>query len=196
MKDFIKVYENVLPEGLCQHIISEFLKLKDSGIGWTRQKSENGTQKTKKDDYAIGLSAHQDIADFNDMNTLSAFGQGLQKCFDMYLDEFDNLKNDNLQSRIIKAQETKAGGGYHVWHHEQGTQEGGCNTRSLVWLFYLNTLPDEAYGETEFLYQQKRVKPAENTMVLWPASFTHPHRGNPVYGDAVKYVLTGWFNNE
>ena len=63
-------------------------------------------------------------------------------------------------------------------------------------MLYLNTLPEESNGETEFLYQQRRINPVENTMVLWPAAFTHSHRGNPVYGNAAKYIVTGWFYYE
>ena len=48
-------------------------------------------------------------------------------------------------------------------------------------------------GETEFLYQRTRVKPEENLMLLWPASYTHAHRGNPVLADKYKYIITGWF---
>jgi len=29
--------------------------------------------------------------------------------------------------------------------------------------------------------------------LLWPASYTHAHRGNPVFGEQSKYVVTGWF---
>jgi hypothetical protein len=63
-------------------------------------------------------------------------------------------------------------------------------------MLYLNALPSGANGETEFLYQQRRINPTKNTMVLWPAGFTHPHRGNPVYGDVSKYIATGWFYHE
>ena len=28
-------------------------------------------------------------------------------------------------------------------------------------------------------------------MLIWPAQFTHTHRGNPVY-NCTKYVATGW----
>jgi len=46
---------------------------------------------------------------------------------------------------------------------------------------------------TEFLYQQQRFRPTENQMILWPAAYTHAHRGNTVFGDQSKYVVTGWF---
>ena len=61
----------------------------------------------------------------------------------------------------------------------------------LSYALYLNTIKDA--GETEYLYQQMRVPPVENTLVLWPATYTHPHRGNVVYGDTAKYIITGWF---
>ena len=60
-------------------------------------------------------------------------------------------------------------------------------------MLYLNTLGSDQAGETEFLYQQQRFKPTENQMILWPASFTHTHRGNTVFGTQSKYVVTGWF---
>jgi hypothetical protein len=54
---------------------------------------------------------------------------------------------------------------------------------------YLNDV--EEGGETEFLYQKKRVKPVKNRVVVWPAGFTHTHRGNPPLSNA-KYIITGW----
>ena len=91
----------------------------------------------------------------------------------------------------MKMQRTDPGGGYHVWHGEQGS---GVNSgRVLVYSLYLNTLEIEDAGETEFLYQQTRFRPIENTMILWPASYTHAHRGNTVFGNTSKYIVTGWF---
>jgi hypothetical protein len=60
-------------------------------------------------------------------------------------------------------------------------------------MLYLNTLPVESAGETEFLYQKLRIPPQENTMILWPAAYTHAHRGNTVFGVESKYIVTGWF---
>ena len=63
-------------------------------------------------------------------------------------------------------------------------------SRSLAWIIYLNDVP-EGEGETEFLYQGLRVTPKQGTLVMWPAQFTHTHRGNPVY-NCTKYIATGW----
>ena len=56
-------------------------------------------------------------------------------------------------------------------------------------MIYLNTI--EEGGETEFLYLKKREKPVEGKLLIFPAGFTHTHRGNPpLKGD--KYILTSW----
>jgi len=62
--------------------------------------------------------------------------------------------------------------------------------RCAVWMLYLND--DYDGGETEFLYQHKRIKPETGKMLIWPSGYTHAHRGGLVtYG--TKYIVTGWF---
>ncbi len=59
---------------------------------------------------------------------------------------------------------------------------------------YLNDIEDG--GETEFFYQQTKVKPTQGSIVLAPCGFTHTHRGCiPKSQD--KYMLASWvmFNN-
>ena len=61
--------------------------------------------------------------------------------------------------------------------------------RICSFILYLNDL--EEGGETEFLYQSKRIKPIKNRLIIWPASYTHVHRGNPPLS-GTKYIITGW----
>ncbi len=82
-------------------------------------------------------------------------------------------------------------GGYPHWHSEQYPQLGGHEPlhRVLLYMFYLNDV--EEGGETEFYYQQRKLKPKKGKMVIAPAGFTHSHRGNlAVSGD--KYIATSW----
>lgn len=193
-KDFIGVFSDVFPEGFCEHLITEFNRNKDLGAGSDRQKGE-GVDKHFKNDYQINANGKNiNFEPFNDNNTTNMFFKGLQHCFHAYAEQYSPLKNTKINCNNMKMQETSTGGGYHVWHSEQGN--GDQANRGLVYMLYLNTLPTEANGETEFLYQQRRLNPVENTMVLWPAAFTHAHRGNPVYGDNTKYIVTGWFHHE
>ena len=88
----------------------------------------------------------------------------------------------------IKIQKTKPGEGYHDWHAEN-TGIRLTKNRLLVFSLYLNDV--EEGGETEFLYLKKRFKPVRDRLLIFPAGFTHTHRGNPpLSGD--KYILTGW----
>lgn len=194
-KDFIGVYSDVFPEGFCEHLVSEFERLQAKGAGWDRQSGINGVPKHRKNDCQIFCNMKNvSISPFEETGSEALFFKGLQECFEAYTNEFSILKTAKLSCTNIKMQKTCTGGGYHVWHGEKG--EGAEARRSLVYMLYLNTLPKEANGETEFLYQQRRINPVGNTMVLWPAGFTHAHRGNPVYGENAKYIVTGWFYHE
>lgn len=190
-KEFIGIYRDVYPEGYCQHLINEFERLVDSGAGINRQRGE-GAPKHRKNDMQLGLNfGVHTAADFNGTRATDVFFNGLQNCYDQYTDQFSVLKDGNIHGTAMKMQRTDPGGGYHVWHAEQGNKEHA--ERVLVYMLYLNDLGEQDGGETEFLYQRLRLRPEANTMILWPAAYTHAHRGNTVLGDHSKYIVTGWF---
>lgn len=193
-KDFIGIYTDVCPAGYSQHLINEFERLVESGAGYNRQKGENA-KKHNKNDYSIGLNTLGLTMDnFENKSCTTIFFDALQQCYESYTNEFSILKTADISGTAMKMQRTDPGGGYHIWHAERGN--GLHADRVLVYSLYLNTLPLESGGETEFLYQKLRIKPQENTMILWPAAFTHTHRGNTVLGNSSKYIITGWFYYE
>ncbi len=82
-------------------------------------------------------------------------------------------------------------GGYPYWHCELYPRDAGSETlhRHLLWTIYLNDAFEE--GETEFLFQQRKVTPATGDLLIAPTAFTHTHRGNrPRGGD--KFIATSW----
>jgi hypothetical protein len=190
-ENFIGVYDDLYPAGYCAHLISEFDRLEVNNIGANRQKSEQAN-KHAKDDYQIGINGKNVlIAPFQGNNSLDVFFEGVQKCYDAYTEKYSVLKDSKIRGDAMKMQRTGSGGGYHLWHSEQGN--GPFANRVLVYMLYLNTLRPESAGETEFLYQQKRYNPIENRLIVWPAAYTHAHRGNAVFGEQSKYIVTGWF---
>jgi hypothetical protein len=187
----IGFYKNVFPDGLCNHLIKEFDKLQKDGLTINRKKSEN-CNKTDKEDEHFFLNYYNNpglLKDFNDHNCFQLIKSGIQNCFDLYCEEYDVLRNFNINCTEFKIQKSKPGSGYHIWHCEQ--TDGNTSARVLTYILYLNDIKDA--GETEFLYQRIRVPPEENTAIFFPASYTHTHRGNVVHGEKAKYVITGWF---
>ena len=116
--------------------------------------------------------------------------------FEVYAREYQGITNsaDPLSSWSCKLQKTQAGGGYHVWHCEDGSFI--YRDRVLTWMMYLNDIPVENGGATDFLHQNCSFQPTTGTMVMWPATYTHMHRGAFLTGDIPKYIATGWFLRE
>ena len=76
---------------------------------------------------------------------------------------------------------------YH-WHIDGGSHE--FSQRQLVAIWYLNDVPGPG-GETEFLYQDIKIKPEAGKLVLFPPFWTHEHRACTVE-KGIKYIATTW----
>ena len=102
------------------------------------------------------------------------------------------LVSATLRPGAINLQRYAAGrGGYPYWHCELYPRDPGCETlhRHLLWTLYLND--GFQAGETEFLFQQRRIAPKAGTLLIAPTAFTHTHRGNRPEG-ADKVIATSW----
>jgi hypothetical protein len=105
-----------------------------------------------------------------------------------YTNEYAVLKTIQCHRILdVKVQKTVPGQGYHAWHCESTMHEN--RFRLCAFMLYLNDV--EEGGETEFIHQKTRFKPVKNQLLIWPAGYTHTHRGNPPISGA-KYILTGW----
>lgn len=82
-------------------------------------------------------------------------------------------------------------GGYPYWHCEHYPRDDGGDSlhRTLLWTLYLND--GFGAGETEFLFQRRKVAPRTGSLLIAPAGFTHTHRGNAPQG-ADKFIATSW----
>jgi hypothetical protein len=82
-------------------------------------------------------------------------------------------------------------GGYPYWHCELYPRADNSDAlhRVVLWTIYLN----EGFrgGETEFLYQNRRIAPKTGSLLIAPTAFTHTHRGNMPRGED-KYIATSW----
>jgi len=180
-KDFIGIYENIIPKEECDLIIQEFEnELKNGAVTEVNQFS---IQELGRHSFSV-ISNETRLP-----NIYKKINEVLNVCIEQYAKEYFTIKQLKASSYEAKLQKTPIKGGYHVWHCEQSSLTNA--SRSLVWMIYLNNIPD-GEGETEFIFQGLRIKPTVGTVVFFPASFTHTHRGNPVYTKE-KYIATGWY---
>jgi len=116
--------------------------------------------------------------------------------FEIYAKEYSGIidSSDPMSSWTCKLQRTDPGGGYHVWHCEDGSFI--YRDRVLTWMIYLNDIPYENGGATDYLHQKCSFQPTQGTIVFWPATYTHMHRGAFLTGEQSKYIATGWFLRE
>jgi hypothetical protein len=130
----------------------------------------------------------------NAQDLYSRYQQNLQKCLNEYVKLYewcDSLGPYRVGKEGTKIQYYPPGGGYFSYHSEKAPWKEPYASRHLVFMTYLNDVDDG--GETEFLYQRIKVKPKKGLTLIWPAEWTHTHRGITSLTQE-KYITTGWFN--
>jgi len=183
---YIGVYDNVVDEDFCRHVIAEFEDLNEHSWFAQNHGSDGGEQFQNA---ALGRKDTSLFFERTSRHMSKEINAHVGRCMEDYRKTYVGLQNLPIFSMTCKVQRTSERGGYHVWHHEHGP-DIVSRARCAVWIMYLTS--HEGEGETEFLQQGIRVAPQAGRVVIWPASYTHPHRGNPVY-DGEKYIATGWF---
>ena len=191
IEEFVGIYKNAFSKQYCEDVINQFNSLQEQGFTKTRQELGD-MEKHHKDDTALWSGNF-----YNDETSIIALQTQIgnkftevfwRDCYTHYAESFSAL--NELDKHAIwgnKVQRTNVGQGYHIWHCEQSSRDTA--NRLLFYIVYLNDV--EEGGETEFLYQKKRYKPEQGTVIIAPAGFTHTHRGNPPYSND-KYIITGW----
>ena len=218
MSQFIGVFDNALPDELCEKLINSHKSsnnVKPGRVG-------NGVMRHLKDSHDITMT-EQDwqamqieiinasyphvkayltehymalISALNPTVTHPETGEPTsitKENFDVvgkpYLDQLIQYVfcYDNFTAQRYE----KGKGGYHYWHSEIYPQlpHNKPLHRVLAFLYYLNDV--EEGGETEFFYQGIKTKPKKGSLVIFPAGFTHTHKGHVPFSDD-KYVVTSW----
>jgi len=117
----------------------------------------------------------------------------LQKVVDVYMHKYPFSANMGRWSirENIAIQHYNPTEGYLAYHCERSNSGFPGTYRHLVFMTYLNDVDDE--GETEFFHQNIKVKAKKGKTLIWPADWTHTHRGITSLTQE-KYVITGWFS--
>jgi hypothetical protein len=219
MRDFIEVYDGALDARLCAELIANFeasgkvvrgatgggvnVRLKDS---WDLAISTHPEWKQAENllNTAMlrGLMAYIRQYPYLALAPTAVYRKdpgsdalrllGVDDVLALPAHEFEQLIKQLFRPGNINLQRYFADqGGYPYWHSEISPKAGSGDNlhRVLLWSIYLND--GFAEGETEFLFQQRRIAPRTGSLLIAPAGFTHTHRGNMPKGGN-KYIATSW----
>ncbi len=178
--DLIRRYRGAFSRDECKEIIeyinffenNQILEYDKSALELEDHKVVNVTH-----DYDLGASS----------KLATMLFPGFKPCVTEYLESISILRSKKFLLHDLKLKKIPAGGGFHNWHYENGSLSVAA--RQFVVQLYLND--DFDGGETEFLYQQRREESVAGDIIIFPASYTHTHRGNPPLGGD-KYIATSW----
>ena len=177
----IGLFKNFMTNELIDDYLNYFNKCEQQGAVYPR----------KVDEMLVSDNAIDTIRDTNvpmTYNNKPFIDMFFKDVYPLYVQKYSYLKKLATHNILeVKIQKTKVGEGYHMWHCENAAMK--ARNRILAFSVYLNDVTEG--GETEFLYQKCRFKPEKNTLLVWPAQFTHVHRGNPPLSND-KYIITGW----
>ena len=184
-EDFIGMWDNNIDENICKEFIKYYDWTVKHNYHFSPDIGDSAKHNTREDEAIfIGSSSIQYPSSLCDH-----YWECLNQCVGEYIKNYSIEIEGGLASWVFKVHKVKEKQGYHVWHDENS--DYASRDRFLAYMTYLQ-VPSEG-GETEFLFQSKRIDPIVGRTLIWPAGFTHKHRGNPpLKGE--KIYLTGWLN--
>ncbi len=183
--NFIECYPHVLSHDQCNHIINTFEHDRRQVEGTVGGGLVNHAIKHSTDVHAAFSKTTYD--EYNNIIRPAVIG-GLQ----LYCGTYDYLVE--LAPWSIQDE-------YNIqkYTHGQGFGKLHCEKQALhpdrthAWMIYLN----DAESGTQFPYQKLTTTPKTGDLWIWPAYWTHVHRGvTPNKGR--KFIATGWcvFDND
>jgi len=183
---FIREYPNAFSKEYCDKVIQRFeLMAQQNQVGVGTSIRHNSDTRVVFD-----WAPHYNMF-YHDPELGTKFYNTVGEYYkEHYVKEYDILREGMVKHtpKGMSVQKTGPKEGYHIWHTEVNDYQS--SSRVVVYMLYLNTVKEG--GETEFLYQGIKTKPVAGKLVFFPATWQHPHRGNPIY-EGYKYIITGWF---
>lgn len=207
MGNLIYERENSLPTKICDQIINKFEETQDKVDGISGSGLNHSIKRS------TDLMIHEQLDDKDWVYIYDYLREELLRSLVEYLSEhpwrtmhagfssklclvrtaqgrFGAVRNGQPHMQI---QRYVDGGGYYAWHYEQSNEDPTMRNRQMAFMWYLNDVKEG--GETEFMFQDLKIKPKAGASVLFPAFWTHFHRGNPPGEGEKKYIVTGWIES-
>ena len=184
LDQFIGIFSNAIDDKLCAAFLDWFNKISEQGLTLSSME-ESGSRGSSRKDEVIHIPCMMLPHSVFPGTITTTLWQNIKNCHSVYYSKYD--LDREMTSYGFKMHRVLPTEGYHQWHHEHWFIE---SNRILAWHLTLEA-PEEG-GETEFMFQSKRIEPIPKQLLIFPAAFTHKHRGNPPLKGQKTYI-TGWF---
>jgi len=128
-----------------------------------------------------------------DNEVFKQYFHALFGCHKDYLEQWPFLAPfaRNLEIGAFNLQRYKSGQHFQKIHTERFSLD--TLHRVLAWMTYLNDVDLDAGGSTYFSHYDLAVQPRKGLTLIWPAEWTHAHKGSLIKAGS-KHVITGWMN--
>ena len=185
-KNFIGCW-NINNDDLCRKVIDFFEKRKDlQKLGEVSFSGKNINVKK-----SVDISIHPKNLTQDGYEDLKFYLDILHECFEDYKNQWTFLKDhiSTLDIPSFNIQKYDIGGHFNKMHCERANLQS--MHRVFAWMTYLNDVEDG--GDTYFDHFDLRIKPSTGKTLIWPAEWTHAHRGE-ILNKGNKYIITGWMH--
>tara|TARA_B100000579_G_scaffold427467_1_gene436115 strand:+ start:268 stop:873 length:606 start_codon:yes stop_codon:yes gene_type:complete len=176
----------IKPLSLCDELIDYFefnqAKQKKGVIG-------SGLDTMQKDSLDIVIKPKEILVPGNEI--FKTYFEKLFECHSDYISQWPFIKSINLKYEIGPFNLQRYTPGQHFKRiHSERTGLGSLH-RVFVFMTYLNDVQEG--GSTYFSHYDLEIQPQKGLTLIWPAEWTHAHRGN-ILKAGKKYIITGWIN--
>ena len=182
---FIKTYD-AFDSKFCEDVIEAFKHNKEIGATCVIKRN-TGFRKDNQIEFNEDDSA---LMDMRNSALAGKFFDKLKECVGKYTEELGlqmTLGRTYFKNMLVQGYIADNFESYSAWHCEAGDLEN--SDRAFVYMLYLND--NFEGGTTDFMYQKHQEIPKQGKLVIWPAGYTHTHRGGMLLSGE-KYIATGW----
>lgn len=177
---FIFEKRDALPAEICRQMIQRFEAAPDEQYpGRIGQQAQRDLSIKKSTDLVLSGKPHWKDLDRALFRSIGTAIKEFRETYPYFKGPFKDMG--------YAIQRTDPGEHYH-YHIDGGSH--AFSQRQLVAVWYLNDVAGPG-GETEFLFQNIRIKPEQGKLLLFPPFWTHEHRGVTLQA-GVKYIATTW----
>lgn len=195
--EFIKTFNQALSPEFCQEIINKFEEDKEHQMlgvfGDGTESNDNVKQSTD-----LLLNRYEEWNGIKDI---------LHQCLSTYLplymesimtvnERLSPFMSPNIVDTGYQIQRTEPGQ-FYDWHNDTNIIEYFVHQRPihrhLAYIWYLNDVPEEDDGYTEFI-DGTRIQPEAGKLLFFPSTWTYLHRG-VTPKNTTKYIIAGWMCN-